>query len=98
MFVRFCYFTCSCFCRFVLIELSFGVVVVVLDSLFVFFIFSFLGYGGVGVEALIRRNTGILRGSCTLQSLLARVIENFFGLVGWGDAKLQLADVGKLNG
>ena len=50
------------------------------------------------MEALIRRNTGILRGSCTLQSLLARVIENFFGLVGWGDAKLQLADVGKLNG
>ena len=96
MFVRFCYFTCSCFCRFVLIELSFDVVVVVLDSFF--FFFSFLGYGGVGVEALIRRNTGILRGSCTLQSLLARVIENFFGLVGWGDAKLQLADVGKLNG
>ena len=33
-----------------------------------------------------------------LKSLLARVIGMSFGLVrGWGDSKLQLAGVGKLN-
>ena len=50
------------------------------------------------VEALIRKNTGVLRESFTLKSLLARVIDKIFGLVGgWGDIKLQLAGVVKLN-
>ena len=51
------------------------------------------------MEALIRKNTGDLRGSCTLSSLLTRVIERLFGVVRRvGDVKLQLAGVGKLSG
>ena len=39
------------------------------------------------VEALIRKNTGVLRGSCTLKYLLARVIGKF--LVWLGDGELR---------
>ena len=57
LFVRFCYFVCSCFCQFVLLRLFFVIIVVVV----VFF--SFLGDWGMGVEALFRKNTGVLMGS-----------------------------------
>ena len=49
-------------------------------------------------EAQIRKSTEVW-GSWALYSLLAKVIGKVFDLVGgWGNVKLQLTGVGKLNG
>ena len=69
-----------------------------------------MGDGGMGVVALIRKNTGVLGGAGHYNLCWPEYLGDgfsfffffffffFFGWGGWGDVKLQLLGVGKLIG
>ena len=86
-------------CLFVYVFVCLFVFVTLFAFVFVAVFFSrILGMGGWG-RSINQKDTGVSRESRASKSLLARVIGMSFGLVGrWGDSKLQLAGVGKLNG
>ena len=61
LFLFVCLFLCFCFvCLLIFILFAFIFVG------FVLVVFYFFGDGEMGVEALIRKNTGVSRGSCAL--------------------------------